>query len=53
MALILKPPNSSQSIVGKVAELSNIVQSTRPDLIHGQESWLTIDHLCRSLSQSF
>ncbi|XP_076452206.1 uncharacterized protein LOC143287853 [Babylonia areolata] len=32
------------SIVGKVAEFSNLVQATRPDIIVGTESWLTQSH---------
>ncbi|XP_076448236.1 uncharacterized protein LOC143284959 [Babylonia areolata] len=32
------------SIVGKVAEFSNLVQATRPDIIVGTESWLNQSH---------
>ena len=32
------------SIVGKVAEFSNLLQATRPDIIVGTESWLTKSH---------
>ncbi|XP_076434604.1 uncharacterized protein LOC143274619 [Babylonia areolata] len=32
------------SIVGKVAEFSNLVQAIRPDIIVGTESWLTQYH---------
>ena len=32
------------SIFGKVAEFSNLLQATRPDIIVGTESWLTKSH---------
>ena len=32
------------SIVGKVAEFSNLLQATRPDIIVGTKSWLTKSH---------
>ena len=33
-----------QGLVGKQARLANLVQSIRPDIIIGTESWLTSDH---------